>query len=48
VDVIPSHIDLVAIEIKLKKIEIHAKKALESIKDEYDYIIGASVLDYLP
>jgi chromosome partitioning protein len=42
VDVIPSHIDLVAIEIELvdkENREYMLKKALESIKDEYDYII---------
>lgn len=42
VDVIPSHIDLVAIEIELvdkENREYMLKKALESVKDEYDYII---------
>jgi chromosome partitioning protein len=42
VDVIPSHIDLVAIEIELvdkENREYMLKKALESIKEEYDYII---------
>jgi chromosome partitioning protein len=42
VDVIPSHIDLVAIEIELvdkADREYMLKKALESIKDDYDYII---------
>lgn len=40
--VIPSHIDLVAIEIELvdkENREYMLKQALESIKDEYDYII---------
>jgi len=42
VDVIPSHIDLVAIEIELvdkENREYMLKTALEKIKDEYDYII---------
>jgi chromosome partitioning protein len=40
VDIIPSHIDLVAIEIELRQNrEYMLKKALESIKDEYDFII---------
>ena len=42
VDVIPSHIDLVAIEIELvdkENREYMLKKALENIKKEYDYII---------
>ena len=42
VDVIPSHIDLVAIEIELvdkENREYMLKKALESVKDDYDYII---------
>jgi chromosome partitioning protein len=42
VDVIPAHIDLVAIEIELvdkENREYMLKKALESVKDEYDYII---------
>jgi chromosome partitioning protein len=42
VDVIPSHIDLVAIEIELvdkENREYMLKKKAESIKDEYDYII---------
>ena len=42
VDVIPSHIDLVAIEIELvdkADREYMLKKSLESIKDEYDFII---------
>jgi chromosome partitioning protein len=41
-DVIPSHIDLVAIEIELvdkENREYMLKKALESIKEEYDYIL---------
>jgi chromosome partitioning protein len=40
--IIPSHIDLVAIEIELvdkENSEYMLKKALESIKDEYDFII---------
>jgi chromosome partitioning protein len=40
--VIPSHIDLVAIEIELvdkENREYMLKQALESIKDEYDYIL---------
>ena len=42
VDIIPSHIDLVAAEIELvdkDKREYMLKTALKSIKDEYDYII---------
>lgn len=42
VDIIPSHIDLVAIEIELvdkEDREYMMKKALQSIKDNYDYII---------
>ncbi|MFV8270921.1 ParA family protein [Flavobacterium sp. GT2N3] len=42
VDIIPSHIDLVAIEIELvdkENREYMLKKALESVKDDYDYII---------
>ncbi|MBB1192713.1 chromosome partitioning protein ParA [Flavobacterium sp. SOK18b] len=42
VDVIPSHIDLVAIEIELvdkENREYMLKKALASVKDEYDFII---------
>jgi chromosome partitioning protein len=42
VDVIPSHIDLVAIEIELvdkENREYMLKNVLESIKEEYDYII---------
>ena len=42
VDVIPSHIDLVAIEIELvdkPDREYMLKKALENIKEEYDYIL---------
>ena len=41
-DIIPSHIDLVAIEIELvdkDEREYMLKKALKDIKDEYDYII---------
>lgn len=41
-DIIPSHIDLVAAEIELvdrDKREYMLKKALESVKNEYDYII---------
>ena len=41
-DLIPSHIDLVATEIELvdkKNREYMLKKALESIDDQYDYII---------
>ncbi|HLV14937.1 MAG TPA: AAA family ATPase [Xanthomarina sp.] len=41
-DVIPSHIDLVAIEIELvdkEEREYMLKKALEEIKDEYDFIL---------
>ena len=40
--VIPSHIDLVAIEIELvdkENREYMLKQALETIKDEYDYIV---------
>jgi len=42
VDLIPSHIDLVAIEIELvdkENREHMLKKALEDIKDDYDYIL---------
>ncbi|WP_435262214.1 ParA family protein [Tenacibaculum sp. nBUS_03] len=42
VHLIPAHIDLVAIEIELvdkQEREYMLKKALESIKDEYDYIL---------
>jgi len=42
VSIIPAHIDLVAIEIELvdqKNREYMLKQALESIKDQYDYII---------
>tara|TARA_R110002049_G_scaffold25194_3_gene88569 strand:+ start:10517 stop:11281 length:765 start_codon:yes stop_codon:yes gene_type:complete len=42
VDIIPAHIDLVAIEIELvdkEDREYMLKKALEEIKDDYDYII---------
>lgn len=42
VDVIPAHIDLVAIEIELvdkENREYMLKQALESIKEEYDYIL---------
>jgi chromosome partitioning protein len=41
-DIIPSHIDLVAAEIELvdrNKREYMLKEALESIRDQYDYII---------
>lgn len=41
-ELIPSHIDLVAAEIELvdrDKREYMLKKALETVKDEYDYII---------
>ena len=42
VDVIPAHIDLVAIEIELvdkENREYMLKQALQSVKDDYDYII---------
>ena len=42
VDIIPAHIDLVAIEIELvdkKEREYMLKKALVNLKDEYDYIL---------
>ena len=42
VDMIPAHIDLVAIEIELvdrEKREYMLKAALEEVKDDYDYII---------
>lgn len=42
VDIIPAHIDLVAIEIELvdkENREYMLKKALEEIKDDYDYIL---------
>lgn len=41
-DIVPSHIDLVAAEIELvdkKEREFMLKKALDSVKDRYDYII---------
>ena len=41
-DIIPSHIDLVAIEIELvdkEEREYMLKKALEEIKDDYDFIL---------
>ena len=41
-DIIPSHIDLVAIEIELvdkKEREFMLKKALNSVQDQYDYIL---------
>ena len=42
VDIIPAHIDLVAVEIELidkEKRESMLKLALDKIKDDYDYII---------
>jgi len=42
VDLIPAHIDLVAIEIELvdkKNREFKLREALQSIKDDYDYIL---------
>lgn len=42
VDIIPAHIDLVAIEIELVDVdqrEYQMKKALATIKDTYDYIV---------
>ncbi len=42
VDIIPAHIDLVAIEIELvdkQEREYMLKKSLEEIKDDYDYIL---------
>jgi chromosome partitioning protein len=42
VDIIPAHIDLVAIEIELvdkEQREYMLKKALQDIKDDYDYIL---------
>lgn len=42
VDIIPAHIDLVAIEIELvdkENREYMLKQALESVKDKYDYIL---------
>ncbi len=42
VDIIPAHIDLVAIEIELvdkEKREYMLQKALEDVKDNYDYIL---------
>ncbi len=42
VDIIPSHIDLVAIEIELvdkEQREYMLQKALEEVKDNYDYIL---------
>lgn len=42
VDIIPAHIDLVAIEIELvdkESREYMLKKAIESLKDKYDYIL---------
>ncbi|MDO9260803.1 MAG: AAA family ATPase [Flavobacteriaceae bacterium] len=42
VDIIPSHIDLVAVEIELvdkEEREYMLKKTLQSVKDSYDYIL---------
>ncbi len=42
VDIIPAHIDLVAIEIELVDVdqrEYQMKKALATLKDQYDYIV---------
>lgn len=42
VDIIPSHIDLVAVEIELvdkEDREYNLKKSLQSVKDSYDYIL---------
>lgn len=42
VDIIPAHIDLVAIEIELvdkEQREYMLKKALQEIKDDYDYVL---------
>jgi chromosome partitioning protein len=41
VDIIPSHIDLVAIEIELvdKENREYMLKKAQSVKDDYDYII---------
>ena len=42
VDIIPAHIDLVAIEIELvdkEQREYMLKKALQDVKDDYDYIL---------
>ncbi len=42
VDIIPAHIDLVAIEIELvdkREREYMLKKAISSLKDDYDYIL---------
>jgi chromosome partitioning protein len=42
VDIIPSHIDLVAVEIELvdkDERELMLKKTLASVKDQYDYIL---------
>ncbi len=42
VDLVPAHIDLVAIEIELvdkKEREYMLKKALQEVKDDYDYIL---------
>jgi chromosome partitioning protein len=41
VDIIPSHIDLVAIEIELltKRTGIYAQESITERKDDYDYII---------
>ncbi len=42
VDLLPAHLDLVAIEIELvdkDRREYMLKKAIESIKDQYDYIV---------
>lgn len=42
VDIIPAHIDLVAIEIELvdkEEREYMLKRALEDVKDQYDYIL---------
>ncbi|NQX80435.1 MAG: ParA family protein [Flavobacteriaceae bacterium] len=42
VDLVPSHIDLVGVEIELvdkEEREYHLKKAVDTIKDDYDYIL---------
>ena len=42
VDLLPAHLDLVAIEIELvdkDRREYMLKKAIESVKDQYDYIV---------
>ena len=50
-DIIPAHIDLVAIEIELvdkEAREYMLKKALQDIKNDYDFILIAASLIFVP